>query len=211
MAILNDNLLNDLFDDADVARYDGNAKVAKKTPYLTAGPGRYELALSAYKTGTGESEKRFGQSYVVFEFEVLKAEAINDSDGKSHAPTHQPGATVSMVKYVSGRISVKEAMTMTACILGIPPVLAVPSGPHEGKILPMVDNATFERCSEDEGAGIVGNVVQADIVPKEGKGKHAGRTFFNCYAKPAAGSYPTADELVEKGLDIEGLATARFG
>lgn len=215
MAIINDKLMDTLYDEKDTSRYAGQS--AQKDDYLTDGPGAYCLKVLEYKTGVSESEKRFGQSYVAIVFEVVHAEPIRDRDGKTHQPKYAPGKAVTMVKYMNGRISVKELLETTAAIVGTPPAIEVPDGPHAGKILPMVGNNTVEACSEDDGARVAGSLVWVDVVPNtKTKGEHAGKTFFNPYPHPATedgkrDQFPNWAKLVDAGVDMDALVKARFG
>ncbi len=217
MSIINDAILSNMFDDKDVNRYGGQGGSSKKDDYLTEGPGAYLLEVLEYKTGVGESEKRFGQPYIACVFQVVAAQAINDRDGVSHDPTYGPGAKVTVVKFLSGRISTKEALEMTAAIVGTPPAIQVPDGPHEGSVLPMVNNDVVTACSEDDGARVAGTQVWVNVVPNtKTKGKHAGKTFFNGYFNPATedgrqGNFPTWFELEDAGVDMDAAVIARFG
>lgn len=216
MSIINDAILGNMFDDKDTNRYGGGSG-ASKDNYLTEGPGAYCLELSEYKTGVGESEKRFGQPYIAMIFTVVSAQDIKDRDGNAHAPTWNPGDSVTVVKFLSGRISTKEALEATAAIVGTPPAIQVPDGAHEGKVLPMVNNAVVEACSEDDGARVAGTQVWANVVPNtKTKGKYAGQTFFNAYFSPATedgkqGRFPDWDALVAAGVDMDAQVVARFG
>jgi hypothetical protein len=217
MAILiNDKLMDTMFDDKDTARYEGSNNA--KDDYLTDGPGGYCLEVAEYKTGTSESEKRFGQNYIAIVFTVLHAQAIRDANGQSHEPAHAPGAKVTVVKYLSNRISTKEALEATGAIAGVPAAVKVPDGPYEGKILPMVGNDLIEQCAADDGAAVAGVKVWANVVPKQGKegSAHAGRTFYNAYFSPTTDDgkqapFPTWDQLVEHGVDMDARVVARFG
>ena len=216
MGILNDAILTSMFDAKDAARYSG-AGAQKKDDYLTEGPGAYCLEVLEYRTGVGESEKRFGQPYILCVFQVVRAQNLRDKDGNVHAPTWTEGDKVTVVKYLSGKLSTKEGLEMTAAVVGTPPAIAIPDGDHAGAVLPMVNSAVVASCAEDDGARVIGTKVWANVVPnKKTKGKYAGETFYNAYFSPATeddaqGRYPDWDALVAAGVDMDALVIARFG
>lgn len=201
---------DDLFDKKDAGRYNGDSAKLVKEPYLTEGPGHYELELVSMRSGTSKSKKRFGQQFIAAVFEVTDARSIT-RDGTQMEPTHAPGEKVQIVKFLNTRISTKEALEMVGAVVGTPPVLAIPDGPHQGNLLPMVDGKLVNECCDDDGAAVAGTKLRVDVVPREvTKGKYAGRTFHNAYFLPASGQWPTWEDLAEPA-DLDEMVKAKFG
>lgn len=213
----NDALLKSVYNDKDAARYANQAGTPKKDDYLTAGPGQYILEVLKYKVGVSEGNKHFGKSYVAIEFEVREASAMTDYSGVEHEPTYKTGDKVSVVKYMSGRVDIKETLEFTGAIAGFPPALAIPEGkPHAGKMLPLVTDDTVESMSEDDGAAVVGSLIACTVVPNEGKGKHKGKTFHNPRVTPCDDDgnpavWPAWEFIEDKGVDLDEMILAMYG
>lgn len=202
-ALFNDKLLDNMFDDNDVARYE-NGTPQKR--YFGDGPGTYVCEVASIRTGVSQNDKNFGVTYFVVEFKVIDAQPGKDADGIMQPATHNVGDVIGQVKMLAGRIPVKEAIEMGAAVLRLPPALAIPEGlPHAGKVLPMVTGKSLARMAVDDGKRFVGRRVFVDVSASRGKdgGKHAGRIFYNPRFAPSDDNgertmYPTGAQLVEK-------------
>lgn len=208
--------LADVYQKKDAERLNGSGFT--KDDYINAGPGKYVVELVGFKLKKSQKDKTFNQDQFIFELEVVSADPLTRGN-ETYRPEYKPGDKVTYMKTLTNRANTKEAWNMLGALLGLPPVVIVPAGPDKDAVLPILDDETKKECAANEAADFIGTRCAIDMVPNEGKGDYAGKTFYNAYPKPVdedgmtPAPFPEFSEVVERvGAEaFNELYQARFG